>query len=109
MPLYYVPYDVVQAEGFPAWVLGISSLSKAHIESQECFFQRSGFSGLMRYVRTVSVEVLTLKMLLEVYGSPDVDVLQIDAEGFDYKVLRQWDFSVSVPAIVNLEHAPPNG
>jgi FkbM family methyltransferase len=105
MPLYYVPRDVVQAEGFPAWVLGISSLTKAHIESQEGFFQRSGFSGLMRFVRTVSVEVVTLKMLLEAYGSPHVDVLQIDAEGFDYKVMRQWDFSASAPAIVNFEHA----
>ena len=103
--LYYVPRDVVEAEGLPAWVLGISSLSKDHIESQEVFFNGSGFFGLMRYVKAVSVEVLTLKMLLEAYGSPCVDVLQIDAEGFDYKVLRQWDCSVAVPSIVNFEHA----
>ena len=49
--------------------------------------------------------MLTMRLLLEAHGSPMVDVLQIDAEGFDYKILRQWDFSASTPSIVNLEHA----
>jgi hypothetical protein len=34
-----------------------------------------------------------------------VDVLQIDAEGYDYKVLRQWDFSLGRPSIINFERA----
>ncbi len=105
LPLYHVPPEVVQAEGFPSWVLGISSLSREHVEAQEVFFQRSGFQDLMRYVRTVAVEVVTLRTLLDRHGSPRVDVLQIDAEGYDYKVLRQWDFSLGRPSIVNFERA----
>lgn len=105
MPLYYVPCHVVEAEGLPTWVLGISSLSREHVQAQEIFLRGSAFPDLMRFVRSVDVEVLTLPMLLEAHGSPRVDVLQIDAEGFDYKILRQWDFSASTPSIVNLEHA----
>ena len=105
LPLYHIPPEVVQREGLPAWVLGISSLSREHVEAQEVFFQRSGYQDLMRYVSTVPVEVVTLAMLLDHYGSPRVDFLQIDAEGFDYKVLRQWDFSSGKPSIINFERA----
>jgi len=105
LPLYHVPPRVVHEHGLPAWVLGVSSLSRDHVEAQEVFFNSSGFTNLMSYVEVAEVKVLTMKDLLDSHGSPVVDVLQIDAEGHDFKILSQWDFTACKPSIINLEYA----
>jgi FkbM family methyltransferase len=52
----------------------------------------------------VTVECLTFGTLFERYGTTRVDVLQIDTEGFDYRILRSFDFESHHPLIVNFEY-----
>ncbi|MCC5811241.1 MAG: FkbM family methyltransferase [Ectothiorhodospiraceae bacterium] len=50
------------------------------------------------------VQASTLVGLVEEFGNPRVDILQIDAEGEDWNILRQAEALPSLPAFVNLEH-----
>jgi FkbM family methyltransferase len=49
------------------------------------------------------VQCWTLEQLLERHGLERVDLLQIDAEGYDYEILRTIDFSRLRPRFINYE------
>ena len=80
--------------------------------------QMSGFSSevLLKHYRavladpttaieTIEVPTVTLTHLLEKHGLETLDLLQIDAEGHDYAVLKAVDFSKVRPAIIGYETA----
>ena len=46
---------------------------------------------------------MTLPSLLEEFGISDVDVLQIDTEGFDAAILRMIPFQILKPSVINFE------
>ena len=52
----------------------------------------------------ISVPCATLDQLIEKHGMTDIDLLQIDAEGYDFKVLRTLDLSKQSPLIIQFEH-----
>ncbi len=54
-------------------------------------------------IETFTVPTVTCRELLERGGVAGPDVLQIDTEGFDYEVLKLWDFTAHRPALVNFE------
>jgi FkbM family methyltransferase len=103
--LHTVTRAAVARHGLPAWLLGISSFSADHVRDQGVFLDRERFGDIMQYVTTVEVPTVPLDALLREHDLADADVLQIDAEGFDYRILRQWDFGRACPAIVNIEFA----
>jgi len=55
-------------------------------------------------LRPVTVEALTFGTVFARHGVERVDLLQIDTEGYDYRVLRTFDLERYRPAIVNLEY-----
>ena len=55
-------------------------------------------------VEEIPVMCLTFGALLEQGGFSTCDLLQIDAEGFDYEIIKMVDFSKMKPAIINYEH-----
>jgi len=55
-------------------------------------------------VETESVPCITFETLFRDYGLPHVDLLQIDAEGYDAELLRLFDIPKRMPAIVQFEH-----
>jgi len=42
--------------------------------------------------------------LKEANAPRDIDLLQIDAEGYDYEIIRSIDFDTVKPAIIHYEH-----
>jgi FkbM family methyltransferase len=50
------------------------------------------------------VECWTFDILFERAGVERVDVLQVDAEGYDFQLLRLFDIPSRLPSIVNYEH-----
>ena len=50
------------------------------------------------------VKCMTLTALLEKHKIKKIDMFQIDAEGYDYKILKQLNFSKYKPKIVLYEH-----
>lgn len=51
------------------------------------------------------VPTRTLSSLLRELGNPRVDLLQIDAEGYDAHIIRSLDFTRVRPAIIRYEHS----
>lgn len=56
-------------------------------------------------VERVQVECISLKTLLREANGRAIDILQIDAEGYDLQILRMIDFSAMRPAIISYEHS----
>jgi hypothetical protein len=55
------------------------------------------------YVEVQMVEGLPLRAVLDRNAVSHIDVLQIDTEGFDYRVFRQFDFTAYRPKVINIE------
>ena len=58
-----------------------------------------------RDIQCQQVECLTIPELLERCGLDGVDLIQIDAEGYDYEIIKSIDFEQLTPAIVRFEFA----
>jgi FkbM family methyltransferase len=56
-------------------------------------------------LETLEVPCLTLSSLFARYAVQTVDLLQIDAEGYDYEILKTVDFCKTKPRIIRFEHA----
>jgi FkbM family methyltransferase len=52
----------------------------------------------------VQVRSATISRLLQEHGMDRCDLIQIDAEGYDYQIVRTIDFNAVKPLIVRLEH-----
>jgi len=60
--------------------------------------------NLESMIETEQVRCLTFATLLRQIGIENVDMLQIDAEGLDAKILEWFDIGLRKPAIVRFEH-----
>ncbi|OFZ56845.1 MAG: hypothetical protein A3D92_18725 [Bacteroidetes bacterium RIFCSPHIGHO2_02_FULL_44_7] len=47
---------------------------------------------------------MTLKDLLQKYNITDIDLLQIDVEGYEYEIIKSIDFNVIRPKIIHYEN-----
>jgi FkbM family methyltransferase len=92
--LYYVSGD---DPGDPEWVGQLASFSRSTILSHE-----DAVPNLEQRIDSHEVDCLTFEDLLS--GVTRVDLLQIDAEGYDAEVVRLFDFDRWRPSIVNFEH-----
>jgi FkbM family methyltransferase len=59
---------------------------------------------LKSLLKSVMVPCRTLKGLLDDYQVETVDILQVDTEGYDFSVLKLFDFERYKPKIVHYEH-----
>jgi hypothetical protein len=57
------------------------------------------------HIESIEVPCYTLTSLFEQRGITRVDLLQIDAEGYDLSVLKSLNFETVRPVLVNFEHA----
>jgi FkbM family methyltransferase len=89
--LYRVSQKTIDAHKLPDWLKGMSTFSDAKLKEYQ------------EHVEAQPVSCVPLRSLLDKHSLPRVDVLQIDTEGFDYQVFKQFDFSAYRPAIVNIE------
>lgn len=56
-------------------------------------------------ITTEKVPCYTIPSLLDKHGFSDLDLLQIDVEGYEYEILRHLAFNLIRPKIINYEHA----
>lgn len=64
-----------------------------------------GFDRDDSLIKSIRVPALTVASLLRKHGLDRMDILQIDAEGFDYEIVKMVDFERSAPALIHYEHA----
>jgi FkbM family methyltransferase len=95
--LYYVPHGV---EGLPAWTSQLASFDRAHIVKHE-----AEAPGVGAHITSRPVRTLSFGDLMHECGIARLDVLQIDAEGFDAELLACFPFEDVRPGIVHYEIA----
>jgi hypothetical protein len=78
------------------WVRGVASLDRLHVLKHLSPQMHSA-------VKEASVECLTVNAILSRNNVQKIDLLHIDCEGFDYVILRQFDFTTVRPRIVLFE------
>jgi FkbM family methyltransferase len=98
--LYHLRRD---APGLPTWAPMLASFDRDVVLRHGA--QIPHISDL---IETTEVRCLTLSTLLAETGLRQIDLLQIDVEGWDFEVLKMVDFTQIKPAIINYEHAHLN-
>jgi len=84
---------------YPEWVYGIASFDRNHLLK----FSKL-LPGLKENIIEESVECLDFVTLLDKASIGSYDVLHIDAEGYDYEILKMASISKYHPNIVKFEH-----
>ncbi len=84
----------------PEWLDGCASFSKEVVLKYE-----DRFPTLPDHIVTLVVPCMTLTSLLEKYQVQQIDLLQIDVEGYDYEVIKMVDLENNKPAIIRFERA----
>ncbi|MES2884643.1 MAG: FkbM family methyltransferase [Pseudomonadota bacterium] len=98
-PFYYVSEQAKQALGerLPYWYDQLGSFDRNHIVKH--------LEGLLEpFIVEVQLPCLPITAVLERNGASHVDLLHIDTEGYDYEVLKQFDFPRYKPRVVLYEH-----
>lgn len=95
--MFRVKREVIEG-GAPDWLLGISSA-----------FKRPDLAYLEGAVAEEDVRGLTFGDFAEEFGIQRIDVLQVDTEGYDWRVLRQIDLERWRIGLIHVElyHVPP--
>jgi len=57
------------------------------------------------YIKSTKVECKTFAFLREKYHLSEIDVLQIDTEGFDAEIINMYDLSVNRPGVIVFENS----
>jgi len=93
------------AHGFPAWLSQLGSLKDERMTTMWDNCERSedckAFYLQHRVVDTI--DCITSRELFERNGISEIDLLQIDAEGYDFEILRTIDFQTIRPRFINYE------
>jgi FkbM family methyltransferase len=95
VPFYRIAPD---AKG-PDWLHQIASLDRNNIVRHAKFLP-----AIESQIIVEQLEALSFDTLLQRSSTSHVDILQIDAEGFDAKLLRMFNVSIRKPPIVRFEH-----
>lgn len=80
----------------PHWVDQCAGFDRAHI------IRHCGIK-IEQFIVETSVPCMSLRSLLEQHDVQRVDLLAIDAEGFDWQILKQLDLSVYRPRAILFE------
>jgi FkbM family methyltransferase len=98
VPFYYVSERAAEElPDAPWWHDQLGSFNREHLEG--------ALGGrLAPYIVEEAVEGVPLRELLDRYDITQLDLLHVDTEGYDYRVLRQIDFARWRPSVIVYEH-----
>lgn len=82
----------------PWWYNQIGSFSKKHL------LKHKAISNIGKYIVAEKVKTIQFMELIQKYDVNEVDLLHIDAEGYDYEILKAINFSEIKPKIILFEH-----
>ena len=89
-------YSFAPDSNLPAHASMLTSFRRELLEANG-----HGYSGKIQETR---VPALHPTSLLKKHGVERVDFLQIDTEGYDYQILKMWDFAYTKPALIHFEN-----
>lgn len=95
---YYVNKNAInEVEKLPQWYDQLGSFYKENITKH--------LDGVLEsHIEEIIIEGISLKELLERNAVKSLDLLHIDTEGYDWKILSQLDLNTYKPTIILFEH-----
>ena len=88
-------YRFIPGPHLPPWADHMASISPEVL--------RANFQGLRGAIEPVTVPSMTVATLRAKYGLGDVDLLQLDAEGYDFEIIKLVDLTTFRPTILHFE------
>ena len=106
MPLYKIGFSNMR------WATGLASFQKENVEKAfssglvqaQCLKYQIQIPEASRRIIAEDVSVVSPETLLNRYGINAIDLLQIDAEGFDYEVIKIFKIGQIKPKAIIFEH-----
>jgi FkbM family methyltransferase len=102
---YTVRNDV---DGLPGWSQQIGSFNLEHLLKHKNgvpdYGITEGIPNIEELVQVQEVETLCFDTLMNKADSRKIDLLQIDAEGYDYELIKLINFKHLKPRILHYEH-----
>jgi len=87
----------VLGETIPPWFNQLGSFDKSHIEKH--------LDGVLEpFIYSMDIETYSLNDFLRLNNVGKLDVLHIDAEGHDYKIIESLNMNEYQPSIILIEH-----
>ena len=109
-PILRIPINIVEKGLAPIWAKGISSFydNRNAIGGMGGLLygrkmDEKSFESYKKYIVQENVNCITLEKLISKYNVTKVDVLQIDTEGSDYKIFKQFDLNKFKPYFIKVE------
>ncbi len=97
-----IPLDMVGQGDIPRWAFGASTLVPDKTLYPSLIDREMG-DIISSVVTKEPVQCISLSTLLNRHQVTRLDVLQIDTEGYDAQILKQLDFSLIKPELINME------
>lgn len=88
----------IKGKDVPLWYDEIGSFLKENVVKH-----KDKFPDLENYLITEKIRCLTLDSLFKKYNLKKIDFLQIDAEGYDYHIVKQIPFNKLKPKMIRYE------
>ena len=98
MASLFVPDDALLKAN--SKLAGLCSLSRNQVIKE---LSREGISYPSSRVMEMNVESLTVPSLIRKFGLETIDILQIDTEGFDWKILAKFNLAAHNVRLINME------
>jgi FkbM family methyltransferase len=91
--------------GMPAWLAQLGSLKEERVGDlwDACEANPEYKAFLLKHRVVEKVRAVTLNELLAKHGMRELDLLQIDAEGYDFEIIKSIDFTNGDPTYINYE------
>lgn len=93
----------IDAGRVPLWAAGLSSLAPERTALSGRALTTEQFAAIEREVEEIEVECVTFPELAARHQIGSFDILQVDAEGYDYNILQQIDLSRYRPQTIQIE------
>jgi FkbM family methyltransferase len=92
----------------PVWGQQIASLSLPNVLKHKHgvpdYGISTGIPNIEDLIEVHKVDCLSFQSLIERYNVENIDLLQVDAEGYDYELIMSFPFDRLKPSIVHYEH-----
>jgi FkbM family methyltransferase len=92
-------FRLADAPGAPAWHQQLASFDR-----EVLLKHRGAIPGIDALLVEETVPVLSVKTLLARHDMSRFDLLVIDTEGYDYRILKQFDLNSVRPTLIMFEH-----
>lgn len=87
--------DIAHSDKLPDFAKGVASFNKSHLIK---------FNIPKEHIIEEEVPCISMMELIEAENITSLDLLQIDAEGYDAEIIKSFDFSRIKPSIIHFEH-----